>query len=738
MSFLNPIMLAGLAAISVPIIIHLLNRRRFQKVVWAAMRFLKISVEQNQRRMRIEDLILLALRCLLLALLALALARPAILSNATDHFGQSKVTGIIMLDNSYSMGVSDGTQTRFDKARQAAEQVLDSMPGGSSTAVWLVSDTVQEVIALPTFDLNLARKTIREARLTDRATDLFPALEKAVDYLQSRMVMRKEIFLITDGQAAGWRQLTEVQNTLEKSKTSVKTHIILANEHEERNLGVSDLRLASGLSPVNQPLRFEVKVTNYGKAEARDIRVSLSADGEPSCDEFTIDLIPPGASRSVSLFDKLRSEGFHSMTARLPADRLPADDYRTLAVRAIKEVRVLLVDGEAASETRESDTYFLHNALVPVPPELAPEYFIKTATITAAEMAQARFDDFDAIILANVPDLSENTARGLEQYLRRGGGLMVFPGGKINVAFYNDELFTRYKFLPAALGPARGQADQDEKFFTLQDKDLQHPVVSIWNDPGSGTLSSIRFYRAFELRAPPALAAAARPAGDPEKQPPRVLQDAGDPQVISRFADGTPAIMERDWGQGRVILFSSTANSAWNDWPVRLSFVPFIHRALGWLLQRQDEGLNIQVGDKFARRVGVEFLEKEAIVSQPGQADPVRDLRRIELVKGWPMLQYDRTDLGGEYDVSVVDPPFAVKFAAQPAAYESSLDELSPAQVNILKTVANVLPWAPNLSLKGLVEKDRSGLEFWLPIVVAVLLLAGLETFLGQWFSRAK
>ena len=104
MSFLNPIMLAGLAAVSVPIIIHLLNRRRFQKVVWAAMRFLKTSVEQNQRRMRIEDMILLALRCLLLGLLALALARPAILSNANDFLGQSKVTGVIIVDNSQSRG----------------------------------------------------------------------------------------------------------------------------------------------------------------------------------------------------------------------------------------------------------------------------------------------------------------------------------------------------------------------------------------------------------------------------------------------------------------------------------------------------------------------------------------------------------------------------------------------------------------------------------------------------------
>ncbi len=739
MSFLNPIMLAGLLAISVPIIIHLLNRRKFQKVIWAAMRFLKTSVEQNQRRMRIEDLILLLLRCLLLALLALALARPAILSRGGGRFGQSKVTGIIILDNSYSMGVTDGTQTRFDKARKAAEQVLDSMPGGSAAAVWLASDIVREVIALPTFDLNLARKTIREAPLSDRATDLFPALDKALDYLQGRMVVRKEVFLITDGQAAAWRQLTEIQKTLEKNKTEVKTHLILVNEHEDQNLGISDLRLASGLSPVNQPLRFEVKVTNYGKAETRDIRVSLSVNGEPSCDEFTIDSIAPGASKSISLFARLRSEGFHSVTARIPADRLPADDYRTVAVRAIKEVRVLLVDGEPGAEARESETFFLRHALVPVSPEAAPEYFIKATTLTAPEFAQARLDDFDAVILANVADMSENTLKGLEHYLRRGGGLMIFPGGKVNLSFYNDQLLNHYSFLPATLGSPRGQADQDEQFFLFQEKDYQHPIVSIWNDPGSGTLSSVRFYRAFVLKpAPPAVNGDRRQRGDAGKESGPFSQEAGDPQIILKFADGLPAIMERTWGLGRVILFSSTANSAWNDWPVRPSFVPLLHRALGSIVQRQDEGLNIRVGEQFVHRVSTEFLDKDATYFRPRQSDTAHDLRRVELIKGWPVLRYDQTDLGGVYDVSVIDPPLSLKFAAQPAPFESSMDELSPAQVSILKNVANIIPWTPNLSLKGLVERDRMGFEFWLPIAIAALLIAALETFLAQWFSRAK
>jgi hypothetical protein len=745
MSFLNPIMLAGLAAISVPIIIHLLNRRRFQKVVWAAMRFIQASVEKNQKRMRIEDMILLALRCLLLALLALALARPAILSDASAVFGQSKVTGVIILDNSQSMGMSDGTATRFDKAKRAAEQTVDSLPAGSATAVLLASDVVQGSIPEPTFDLNLARKALREAPLTDRATDVFPALQKALDTLKDRLALRKEVYLITDGEAGGWRQLAEIQRALERSKSEIKTHVILVNEHEEKNLGVSELRLASGLSPVNQPLRFESRVTNYGKDEARNTRVSLSVDGEPPSDEFTIDTLPAGATRSVTLFARLREAGFHSVMARIPEDRLPADDRRMVAVRAIKEVKVLLVDGDPGNEARDSEVFFLKNALVPVPPDAATEYFIKTTTISAPELSQARLDDYDAVVLANVPDFGETTVKAIESYLRRGGGLMIFPGARLNANFYNEQLFKGAKLLPAEFGEPRGQAEQEDKFVTFQEKNYEHPIVSIWNDPGSGRLGSARFFKYYELK--PALPEEVPVKGKKENSlqaagsdaSPRNEKemDAGSPQSILNYSDGTPAVMERAWGLGRVVQFSSTADTAWNDLPVRLAWVPLLHRALGSIVQRQDEGLNIRVGERLVRRVPAEYLDKDATFFPPRQTS-VRELRRVEMVNGWPTLQFDQSDLAGLYDAKLGDPPLNLKFAAQSDPSESALDELSPAQLSTLKDVAQVMTWSPNMSMKGLVEKRRTGLEFWLPIVVVCLLLAAAETFLGQWFSRSR
>jgi len=747
MSFLNPIMLAGLAAVSVPIIIHLLNRRKFRKVTWAAMRFLQNAIEQNQRRMRIEDMILLALRCLLLALLALALARPAILSDASAVFGQSKVTGVIILDNSMSMGMSDGTGTRFEKARRAAEQALESMPSGSATAVLLASDVVQAVIPEPTFDLNLARKAVREAPLTDRATDIFPALGKAIDTLKDRLALRKEIYLVTDGQAAGWRQLTEIQRTLERTKSEIKTHVILVNEHEEKNLGVSDLRLASGLSPVSQPLRFEAKVSNHGKEEARNTRVSLSVNGETPSDEFTIDALPAGATKSVTLFAKLRDEGFHSVAARIAEDRLPADDRRSLAVRAIKEVKVLLVDGEAGNEARDSEVFFLKNALVPVAADAAADYFIKTMTITPSELAQARLDDYDAVVLANVPDFSDALVTALDGHVRRGGGLMVFPGARLNAAFYNEQLFQKLKMLPAEFGEIRGAVDKDDAFVTLQEKGYEHPIVEIWNDPGSGKLGSARFFRWFELKRGPGGSEGVRERGsEPSRAPassvprsptPSLPVDAGVPQIVLKYADGSAAVMERPWGLGRVIQFSSTADTAWNDLPVRLAWVPLLHRTLGSIVQRQDEGLNIRVGGRFVRRVPAENLDKDATFFPPRQTT-VRELRRVELVNGWPTVQFEHTELAGVYDAKVGDSGAVLKFAAQPDADESSLDELSPAQLATLKNAANVVVWTPSLSLQSVMERGRTGLEFWMPILLACLAIAAVETFLGQWFSRSK
>src|SRR5438094_2204421 len=183
------------------------------------------------------------------------------------------------------------------------------------------------------YDLNSARKAFLVAKLSGRGTNSYPAVREALDILQRKASLRKEVYLITDGQLEGWKQIEDIRRAIDAAKREVRTHVVLIDAKEDRNLGVSDLRVGSGLTPANRPLRFEAQVTNYGTAEARDVRASLRVDGEPPSDDAVIDAIPAGASKSISLFAKLRTADYHTVTASITPDRLPADDSRTVAVR---------------------------------------------------------------------------------------------------------------------------------------------------------------------------------------------------------------------------------------------------------------------------------------------------------------------------------------------------------------------------------------------------------------------
>lgn len=718
-----------MAAVSVPIIIHLWNRRRFKKVVWAAMRFVQISVEKNKKRMEIEDMILLALRCLLLFLLALALARPAFRDSAAGAFGVAKVTAVLLLDNSGSMGMSDGVETRFEQGRKAAEQIINSLPSGSAVAVYLASDTAKPLLAEPTHDLNLARKVIREARLSDRGTEMYQPLERAVETLKGRAAVQKEIYLITDGQSAGWSQLGDIQTLLARAtdagkKENLQTHLVLVGRREERNLGITDLTLASGLSPINRPLRFEVSVANTGSLKVDNVKVSIAVDADAASDSVVIPEIPPGQIRTASLFVRLRTEGWHSVTAKIGQDALPFDDQRVLAVRGIKELSALLIDGDPGDEPRAAETFFIRLAMAPVPFAEQQDYFVKPRAVTVPELSGVRFDDYDVVVLANVAEITVAQSQLLERFVRRGGGLLVFPGPRTNPTFYNERLGRELKLLPAAIGDLVGDEQQDEKFAHFQSKNYDHPIISLWRNQSAGTIASARFYKYFKLL----------PIIDGNSS----TNVADATKVVLRFEDESPAVVEKSYGLGRVVQFASTGDIAWNDLPVRPAVVPLLHRILAAVTQNRDQSANLPVGQPFVRRLHAERIGQDASVVNPAHEGDERDLEKIAMIEGNPGVTYDRTDQSGIYEVKLSDPEESVKFATQSNPAESGLAELSAADLGEIRRVANVARFNPLVDLRQLVEKQRVGAEFWLPLVIIVLLLAGCETFLAQYFSRSK
>lgn len=733
--FLNPLMLLGAGAISVPIIIHLLNKRKFEKVRWAAMRFLRSSIEQNQRRLRIEDILLLILRCLIIGLLALALARPAIRSTAAGLFGQAGVTAVIVIDSSASMSQTDGVTSRFDRAKDAAEQILASLPSGSSAAVWLASDAVRPLVPEPTFDLNLARQQIRDARRSDRSSDLFPAVRRAVELLNQSPSVRRELYVITDAQRSAFRQSADMLPLLEAEKDTIRPHLVFIDQPETENLSVSDLRQATGIAAIDQPLRFVAQVTNYGQNEARDVRVSLRisppagadrAAAQPPVDEAMIDSIPPGASRSVSLFGRLREEGWHSVSASIAPDRVPADDVRSLVVRGVRQVKVLIVDGQPGREPRDAESFYLLNALVPVTPAQRAAHFVSATVVDGAGFRATSLDDFDVVVIANVTDFADASVDALASYVARGGGLLVFPGSSVQRAFYNDKLASQRRLLPGLLGDPKGDPASETPVATLSDRALDHPIASLWKDPAAGSIGAARFYRIF-------------PITPLQRQTNNAGPAVGEPNVVLRFADQSPAVIEHSYGQGRVVLFSSTVDTEWNDLPVRPGvFVPLMYRTLGAIVQRQDEAMNLPAGDRLAWRTPSDWLGRDALVRPPGDDDgSLRDARRVELVDQSPMLVVDDTDVAGVYEVTLPDAP-PIRFAVAARAEESSLDTIADPDVEQLATVAEVIRFENGEALVASIEQQRVGTELWSTIAMLVVALAAAEMVMAHRFSQAK
>ena len=714
MTFLHPAILFGLIAVGLPIAIHLLSRPRLKRIPWAAGRFLLLSVQKNRRRVQAEDILLLVLRCLLVALLVFLFARPALLTTVAPQLGGLAAPAVILLDNSASMGQSDGSQTRLEQAKGMVNDLLAHLSPGSSSALYLVSDHVKVLIAKPTEDFALLRRSLARAELSDGGSDLYPGLKMATDLLKGLPGEHKEIFVLTDSQASAWRELDRIKDLVDHNK-QIAVHFLVVGKGGEDNLAVSGLQLA-GTAAVDQPLRCAVTVSNYSAAAVSNISLKLAADNGPPQDEAMIDRIEPGSSRVLTLTARFHDAGYHSLTASIPGDRLPSDNQRSLALRVINQVHALVVAGKA--DPAAHDGFFLSHALVPVAPDQADDYYVKATTAGPAELEGPDLNQYQAVFLSDVAQISAAAAKNVGNYVRNGGALVIFPGPATDANSYNAGLDA---LLPATLGPVQTPAGQP--FLAWQGKGYTHPLTTLWNEPDSGTLAGVRVSHYFPLALKP---------GDPKRP------DA--PQVIVNYADGTPAAVEQSVDKGKVILFSSSATTDWTTLPIHPSFVPLLVRTLAFVTNNLNGNLVIAPGDTFSAPVGLENAGRDYSAQVPG--DSQRHLvGEIESSGTFSYLRYSNTEKAGPYSLFIGNEakPTAM-FAVQGDPDESNLAQEPQANIETLLNPSGAATGADgNPAAKESTEMRRvPGKELWLPLTLAALLLALAETTLAHRFSQAK
>lgn len=710
LSFLNPFLLSGLALVGIPIIIHLLQRRRPVVIPWGAMEFLRLSQRRRSRRLMLEQLLLLLLRCLIIALVVMALSRPVMQLAGAAGRARGPVHAVVLLDNSYSMDyrLSGGEgRTAFDLAKErVAELIRTGLRQGDAVSLVLTSDPPRAVLRAPTLDLNLAARQVeRSLLLSDRATDYTRAAEIALEIVRESRFANREVYLFGDSQRSGWESAGDRGVW---SRLAERARVVVAPVHTPArgNLSVEWVQPVGGFATAGGETGIQARVVNWGREPVRGQTVELEIDGRREGAGQTLNL-EPGAAEIVRFQHLFPRPGEYRCVVRVRPDRLPADDRGHLALRVRQRLRVLLVgaSGAASARAQSDPTLFLRLALAPPSDEAASPSRIEPRVISRGELGPALRSGADVVILCDLPDPSAEERRLLSGFVQDGGGLMLFPGSAAEPALYNRELFQATpRLLPARLGMIVRQES------TLDPASIQHAALARLDRASDIEPGTARFPQHYRLE----------------------LDSGGEQGVIARFTGGDAAIVERGFGRGRVVLFAFSPVPAWTDLPLKPAFIPLAHLLTAWAAGGAQGNRNLRVGETLVHPVTLAEGSNRVTIAGPAGAStevqPVLDARgataRLEDLPRAGFYQVNRP--GASPSLYAVNLPAA----------EGDLQTMGPAEVERVAPGARIQWLRPDDSLVAALDRLRQGIELWRPLLIAALALLLLETALAQIFGR--
>lgn len=475
--------LAGAICAAGPIIIHLLNRRRYKVVEWAAMDFLREAMARNRRIMRLRDLLLLLLRTAAVLLFGLALARPFLAASDEQFDGSKPLHAVLVFDNSLSMGFESLGGTLLDQAKQRATEFLDRLPSGSRVSVIPLCGAAGGY-SPDAYTIDDAREAISRIAVVDRAASVSRAMNEARRAAQAGPELAQRVIFLTDQQQQNWRDVADAETFADLESVQ----IVDVSGSELENTWVADLHVQDGLADVETPTTLVALLRHEGAGPRHDLPVTLSIDGVEVASK-TVTLEPGAGAREVAFthtFSGYQPEvgrpALAAVKVTIAPDRLPTDDQRHLVVPVVASLPVVFVDQFGASEDvlkgRVGETRHLRKLLAPTSGRradssltalngdaqsaslYADRELVQVRHVTPAELSREMLADARLVVVAGVSPPSIEQAQLLHEYVEQGGQLVIAAGAEFDPAAWagspaaplgNAELTTA--LLPAPLEP---------------------------------------------------------------------------------------------------------------------------------------------------------------------------------------------------------------------------------------------------------------------------------------------
>ncbi len=716
MSFLAPLFLLGLAALAVPVLIHLTQRERKSVIAFPSLMFLKKIPYESVQKRRIRDWLLLALRLAALALIVAAFSRPFLRGSSVAAAPGGARDIVLLLDRSYSMGYGDS----WSRAQRVASDAIASATAADRVSVVLFADSA-EVALRSTPDRSRAVAEINAASPGPGATKYGPALKLAGSLLAESLLPRKEVIVVSDFQRSGWQP----DDTLRLPGGTVITTAVV-----EGATGPSLALTPASLlrtRDAGQPERVTVTagVLNRTAAEATAVPVQLEMDGR------IVQTLSVNVAGNASATVTFAPVSIASTITRATV-RLGGDAPKGVAVQSGIAPAASAIDALA----RDNVFNFTITPSAPVPVTVVTQgnrddanlYVSRALAIgeaprfdTSLQSAEALAGDAvnrARLLILNDVSVSEAAAAKLVTFVEGGGGLLMALGPRASWPS------SREAWLPAVVGPTvdrtRGAAAK------LSGMDYGHAVFEPFRAPRSGDFSTARFYSYRGLKA------------------------AKDATVLARFDTGEPALVEKALGRGRVVLFASTVDLSWNDLALKPVFLPFVHQLGRHLSGFREQPAYLTIGevlDITAAEIAAGATTSSAMTAG-GRTVLAPSGQRRDLSTSAQGATADKTGAGvtaalelaeqGFYEVRGAgrEPGPMIVAAANVNLAESNLDRMDPKELVAGVTGNSV---AGSTGAQDVLPDKAQELaqRVWWYLLFAGILLLIAETVVAQRLSRA-
>jgi hypothetical protein len=721
MTFLNPLALFGLLAAAIPILLHLLNLRKLRTVEFSTLAFLKELQKTRIRRLKLRQILLLILRTLLILFIVIAFSRPTLRGTLIGNLGtHARTSAVFIIDDSYSMTVSNEQGELLHQARQAAESINHLFTEGDE--IYLVrlsaSTTTAPGYDMATRDFALLNKNIDEIGPSPIRRSLEDGLRIASRFLATTRNFNKEVYIFSDFQQGVLTDSPGDAVTKEKLfPPEVRFFFLPVNKRSVQNFGVESVTIPSAILERDKPFVIQAQIGNFSDNSAQDHVVGVFLNGTRVA-ERSIDL-PKHSSVPVEFSVTAGAVGYVHGFVEIEDDDFPYDNRRYFVLQIPDQIRVLLV-GEArdvqypklALATRTSET----------------ESALTLSDISPDRLNSTMIRRADVIILCTSQGFSSAQISELRAFVNDGGGLTVFPGVQFDANRFNTQ-FAGGLSLPQCLGVDRSSAARAETgSYTEFDKvELRHPIFEGMFESPSTPLST---------RSP-----ASTPGQARKVESPRILSSArfaltAQSNPIITLSNGGSFLTEHTIGSGRLFLFAVATTTEWSDFPLKGLFVPMMHRTALYLGHQQARSGDVLPGSEIVIRSNAVTSDLWTI-RNPQNVEVTAAPSRQSIQR---VLHFAATDQLGLYEVAA-NTTVLQKFVVNLDPRESHMEKAAPAEMdNLLKRLgidgSSVHSMRQTTDLEQSVLESRFGVELWKYFLMLALVAAIIEVMVARTTKR--